>query len=214
MAKRILIVAMAVLFCFSIILTGCSGGTAGIQPEENSGKVGPAASSGTAASEITSGDKSSAAENSAETSKDSSSETTGKQASSNSSSGQSGETIKYNYFLAGSFNGYVANDMNFQMKLVPGSQTWYTYTVSLTEDNRDALYDGHWYKVTTGDWNAPSYGNDNYCIKNPPVKHLDDGTAIGLGSIWVDKNIELTVIFDSEKNIVYDNANGKLLPTP
>lgn len=243
MVKRILIVSMAVLFCFSISMTGCGAGTAGIQSEKNPEQVDSAASSGTAISEISSGDESPAteasdelsdavssettssqassavdvspvAETSAETSKATSSETTDKQAPSASSSEQSSETMKYDYFLAGSFNGYVANDVNFQLQLIPGSKTWYAYTVTLTEDNRDALYDGHWYKVTTGDWNAPSYGNDNYCIKNPPVKRLDDGTAIGLGSIWVDENVELTVIFDSTNKIVYDNANGKSLPTP
>jgi len=122
--------------------------------------------------------------------------------------------VKYDYFLAGSFNGYVANDPNFQMKPVSGNETWYTFTVLLTEDNRDELYDGHWYKVTTGDWSSPSYGIDNYCIEDPPIKYLDDGTPIGLGSIWVDENIELTVMFDSVNKIVYDNANGKKLPTP
>jgi len=273
-AKKTFIISMAVLFCLSILLTGCSAGRKQIQSENSSGQPDSAVSPGTTASESPSGDKSTVTEVTGESSNAASSEsagsqasttneaspeatseqtstaagtskeTTGKQASQGtnaspgatdgqaskdgstgpettgehaspaSNSSQGSEPVKYEYYLAGSFNGYVPNDPNFKMKPIPGKETWYTFTVLLTENNRDELYDGHWYKVTTGNWNDPSYGIDNYCIENPPIKYLDDGTPIGLGSIWVDENIELTVMFDSVNKIVYDNANGKPLPKP
>lgn len=99
------------------------------------------------------------------------------------------------------------------MQLVSGSTTFYTLTVALTAANRDPTYDGHWYKVTEGSWTSPTYGIDNYVQQPAPVKKVG-GNAIGLGSIWIDQNMTLTIMFDSAKKIVYDNSNGKTLPTP
>jgi len=280
MVKKIFIISMVFLFCYSIFLTGCGSGTDRTQTENSTGQADSAVNPETTSSGTSSGDVSPATEVSGEPGEAVSSEATGSQAATTvdsgqgatnkqtspdtavnpettvekgsqgtgtkpetaseqtsngtgvnqettsgqlsqgtgentaSNNGQGSEVVKHDYYLAGSFNGYVANDPNFKMKPVPGNETWYTFTVVLTENNRDELYDGHWYKVTTGNWNDPSYGIDNYCIKNPPIKYLDDGTPIGLGSIWVDENIELTVMFDSVNKIVYDNANGKSLPTP
>jgi hypothetical protein len=101
----------------------------------------------------------------------------------------------------------------FQMTLIPGTQDWYTITVELNPSNRDEMYDGHWYKVTEGNWDH-SYGIDNYIQQPAPVKKLDNGTAIGLGSVWIDEDLTLTVMFDSTDLMIYDNANGKVLPTP
>lgn len=134
--------------------------------------------------------------------------------SSESSSSSSSSTISNkNYYLAGSWNGYLVDDELYQMMQIPGTQNWYTVTVELTPSNRDELYDGHWYKVTEGNWTY-SYGIDNYVQQPAPVKKDGNGNPIGLGSVWVDENLTLTVIFDSANLVIYDNTNGKVLPAP
>lgn len=133
--------------------------------------------------------------------------------SSENSSSASSKAVNKKYYLAGSWNGYTKDDEMFLMELVPGTQDWYTITVELTPSNRDEMYDGHWYKVTEGNWDH-SYGIDNYIQQPAPVKKLDNGTAIGLGSVWIDEDLTLTVMFDSTDLMIYDNANGKVLPTP
>ena len=99
------------------------------------------------------------------------------------------------------------------MKLAAGSTTLYTITVELTAAKRDPTYDGHWYKVTEGNW-TNSYGTDNYMLQPAPIKKDKNGSVIGMGSIWIDKNMTLTIMFDSVSKKVYDNADGKTLPTP
>lgn len=102
------------------------------------------------------------------------------------------------------------------MQLVSGTQTWYTITVPLTEAQWTAsgFGGGHWYKVTEGNWQH-SYGTDNYVLQPAPVKVADPWGNIGLGSIWIDdKDITLTILFDTVGLVVYDNADGKTLPTP
>lgn len=116
------------------------------------------------------------------------------------------------YYAAGSWNGYLVNDEFYQMTLVPGSTKLYTVTVILTAENRDAIYDGHWYKITEGNWNH-SYGTDNYVLQPAPVKKTDKGVPIGLGSIWIDDDMTLTIRFNSVTKVVYDNADGKSLPS-
>ena len=124
-----------------------------------------------------------------------------------------GNTVTPNktFYLAGSWNGYIADDENFKLTLKEGSDTLYIITLELNESNRDEMYDGHWYKITEGNWANP-YGIENYIEDPAPIKYDLNGTAIGLGSIWIDENMELTVIFDSSTNTIYDNANGKTLP--
>ncbi|MFA7076134.1 MAG: hypothetical protein WC152_05645, partial [Candidatus Izemoplasmatales bacterium] len=114
-----------------------------------------------------------------------------------------------NYYLAGNFSGYIANEEDFLMLEVDDNPGWYQITVSLTEDNRDNAYDGHYYKVTDGTW-TNCWGADNYALKPAPTSP----TGGGLGSIWIYENQELTVLFDSETKTVYDSSMEKKLATP
>ena len=113
------------------------------------------------------------------------------------------------YFLAGNFSGYVANDEDFRMTEIPDRAGWYQITVSLTVDNRDNAYDGHYYKVTDGTWTT-CYGTDNYALQPAPASP----TGGGLGSIWVYDNMELTVLFDSNTLTIYDNSMERELENP
>jgi len=105
------------------------------------------------------------------------------------------------WFLAGNFSGYVPNDEDFRMSAVEDNEGWYTITVSLTVDNRDNAYDGHYYKVTDGTWTV-CYGTEKYALQPAPVSP----TGGGLGSIWVYENMELTVLFDANTLTIYDNS--------
>ncbi|MCK9536598.1 MAG: InlB B-repeat-containing protein [Bacilli bacterium] len=103
------------------------------------------------------------------------------------------------YYLAGSFNAYVPNDAAYVM--TKDKDGLYTFTVELTADNRDTAYDGHYYKVTNGTWDADGcYGVDNYYINPAP----SSPTGGGLGSIWHWANGSLTVKFDAEELLITD----------
>lgn len=109
------------------------------------------------------------------------------------------------YYLAGNFNGYSPNDPAFAMTPVEGTPGQYALAVELTKELRDPAYDGHWYKVTDGTWDN-SWGTDNYALQPAPVKQTADGQAIGLGSVWVDADGPLTVIFDENTKTIYDTS--------
>jgi len=113
------------------------------------------------------------------------------------------------WYLAGNFSGYVADDSDYVMSEVEGMDGWYTITVSLTADNRDNAYDGHYYKVTDGTWNT-CYGTSNYALQPAPVSP----TGGGLGSIWVYENMDLTVLFDSNTLTIYDNSMVEDMENP
>jgi len=115
------------------------------------------------------------------------------------------------YYLAGSWNGYLVNDENYILQPLQGKSGFFYITVDLTPGNRDPLYDGHWYKVTEDNWNK-SYGIEKYAVQPAPVKYIGDA-PIGLGSIWIDANITLTVYFDSVTKTIYDTTmDASILP--
>ena len=103
------------------------------------------------------------------------------------------------YYLAGSFNNYSPNDENYRME--QNENGLYTLTVELTDENRDNTYDGHYYKVTNGSWDADGcWGVDSYYIDPAPVSP----TGGGLGSIWHWANGTLTVTFNPETKEITD----------
>lgn len=102
------------------------------------------------------------------------------------------------FYLAGSFSNYNAGDENYA--LVKGENGVYSITVELTSNNRDNIYDGHYYKVTDGSWDN-TYGVDHYYLKPAPLSP----TGGGLGSIWHWANGTLTVTFDSKTVEITDN---------
>ncbi|HHU23635.1 MAG TPA: InlB B-repeat-containing protein [Acholeplasmataceae bacterium] len=105
------------------------------------------------------------------------------------------------YYLAGNFSNYSPNDERFIMTKVDGEENLYTITVELTEEVRDVAYDGHYYKVTDGTWNADgTWGIDFYYIQPAPLSP----TGGGLGSIWHWGNGTLTVSFNAETKEIRD----------
>lgn len=114
------------------------------------------------------------------------------------------------YYLAGSFNGYAVADTAYQMTAIAGEPGWYTFTVVLTAENRDPLYnDGHYYKVTEGNW-THCYGAAEYDLQPAPVSPSN----AGLGSVWVENDQTLTVLFDSSTHKVYDSSMVRTFENP
>ena len=107
------------------------------------------------------------------------------------------------YYVGGGFTGYEAAIDGFQLDEIPGKDGWFSKTVELTEDVRDTTYDGHYYKITNGTWDASGcLGTDNYALQPAPVSP----TGAGLGSIWIYENCTLTIYFDSINEVIYDNS--------
>jgi len=119
------------------------------------------------------------------------------------------------YYLGTSANGYqVPRDGGLKLEPVTGKDGWYRITIDFTEENRDPMYDGHFYKVTDGTWNADGcWGVDNYAFQPAPVKTLPDGSVAGLGSIYIRDNCTLTILFDANTKTIYDDS-VQAFPTP
>ena len=114
------------------------------------------------------------------------------------------------YYLAGNFNGYNAADPAYLLTEVEGEAGWYTITVTLTAEQRDPVYnDGHYYKVTEGNW-TNCYGTSNYALQPAPVSP----SQAGLGSIWLENDGTVTVLFDSATNTVYDSTMVREFANP
>lgn len=115
------------------------------------------------------------------------------------------------YYIAGSFTGYESKMEGFNLEEVKGKEGWYGITVNLTEDVRDTAYDGHYYKITNGTWDANGcWGVDNYVLQPAPKSP----TGGGLGSIWIYENGTLTVYFDSVNKVIYDTSMVREFSTP
>ncbi|HAA85652.1 MAG TPA: hypothetical protein DCE14_04775 [Kosmotogaceae bacterium] len=119
------------------------------------------------------------------------------------------------YYLGTSANGYqIPRDGGLRLEPIPGREGWFSITIDFNEENRDPLYDGHWYKVTSGTWNPDGcWGIESYAFQPAPVKKLADGTPVGLGSIYIEEDCELTIIFDSNTKTIYDDYLHKF-PDP
>lgn len=115
------------------------------------------------------------------------------------------------YYIAGNFTGYDAKMAGYSLKTVDGMDGWYWIAVELTEDVRDAAYDGHYYKITNGTWDADGcWGTENYELQPAP----ESPTGGGLGSIWVYDNVMLTVYFDSVNKVIYDDTMMRAFAAP
>ncbi len=105
------------------------------------------------------------------------------------------------YYLGGSFSSYSEKHQDFRMIPVEGEEGIYELTVELTNENRDNAFDGHYYKVTDGTWNAGGcWGIDNYYINPAP----QSPTGGGMGSVWHWANGTLTVRWDSIEMLITD----------
>jgi hypothetical protein len=115
------------------------------------------------------------------------------------------------YYVGASWNNYLPNDPGSQMTPISGKDGWYTLTAELTAENRDSLYDGHYYKVTNGTWDAAGcWGAAEYALQPAPASP----TGGGLGSVWVYDNQTLTILFDSSTHTVYDSSMVEVFETP
>ncbi len=119
------------------------------------------------------------------------------------------------FFLGTSANGYmVPRDGGYELKPIEGKDGWYRITIDFTEDNRDPMYDGHYYKVTDGTWDAKgSWGTDNYAFQPAPVYVTPSGDVAGLGSVYIRDNGKCTIVFDSNTKTIYDDS-VQAFPTP
>lgn len=110
--------------------------------------------------------------------------------------------IQNYYYIAGSFTSYDAKLNGYNLLDVADKEGWYYITVNLTQELRDTQYDGHYYKITNGTWEASGcWDIDNYGFQPAPLSP----TGGGMGSIWIYDNYELTVYFDSINKVIYDN---------
>lgn len=115
------------------------------------------------------------------------------------------------YYIAGNFTGYEPKKPGFSLKTVDGEDGWYWIRVELTEEVRDAAYDGHYYKITNGTWDADGcWGADHYALQPAP----ESPTGGGLGSVYIYENCTLTVCFDSVNKIIYDDSMVQTFETP
>ncbi|GEM_PF-229938 len=112
-----------------------------------------------------------------------------------------------NYYLGTSANGYqTPRDGEYVFSPVLGKPGFYELEIDFTEDNRDPTYDGHFYKVSTGGWGEEEcYGVDHYAFQPAPEQTMEDGTTVGLGSIYIAENTTLTILFDENTETIYDD---------
>lgn len=117
------------------------------------------------------------------------------------------------YYLTGSFNNYMVAPADYIMKKLPSdSQIYqdpnfkdadlYYFTVPAENMKPDEVNDGHYYKVSLGDWNHV-YGIEVYEMQPPPIHE-----NYGLGSIYIpiDYKDALTVVYDAKTHKIYDNT--------
>lgn len=105
------------------------------------------------------------------------------------------------YYVGASFNGYNEKDEDSKMIEKEDEPGVYTFEIVLTETDRDKAYDGHYYKVTNGTWDAEgTWGVDNYYISPAPASP----TGGGMGSIWHWANGTLTITWDSNTKKITD----------
>lgn len=117
------------------------------------------------------------------------------------------------YYLTGSFNSYAVASPDYIMSkldkdnpiyALPGFEDadLYHFTVAPENLKPDEVHDGHYYKVSLGDWDHV-YGIESYELQPPPVHG-----SYGLGSIYIPIEFKgpLTVVFDAKTNKIYDNT--------
>lgn len=108
------------------------------------------------------------------------------------------------YYVGASWCGYAAADKNNAMKKLDGYDDVYYLEVTLTEDNADPTYGGHFYKVTDGTWDANgTWGSEQNMVKTAPV-HPD---GAGLGSVYIDRNGTFTIYFNAKSKQLFDTSS-------
>lgn len=124
------------------------------------------------------------------------------------------EPTETTYYLAGSFNNYTVDSAEYEMKKLPEEHAFYNvypdadlywFIVSADKMIPDEVNDGHYYKVTAGDWEH-CWGIDTYALQPAPVNG-----PYGLGSIYIPIDYDfgtagLKVIFDANTKTIYDNT--------
>lgn len=128
--------------------------------------------------------------------------------------GNGNEEPEARYYVAGSFNGYEAKHEDYELQPVEDKEGWYSITVELTEALQDPNYNVHFYQITDGTWANP-YGVNKYALQPAPVYPVEPGEdPVGLGSIYIANNMTLTILFDSNDKVVYDNSMVKTFEKP
>ena len=132
----------------------------------------------------------------------------------NGDGGDNGGNTETTYYLTGSFNNYTVDSADYKMQKLPKEHAFYQsypdadlywFIVPSDDMTPDEVNDGHYYKVTAGDWDH-CWGTDTYALQPAPV----NGTY-GLGSIYIPIDYDfgtagLKVIFDAKTKTIYDNT--------
>lgn len=114
------------------------------------------------------------------------------------------ETEETTYYAGASWCGYAAADQSNALKKLDGYDDVYYLEVTLTEDNADPTYGGHFYKVTNGTWDANGiWGAEQNMVKTAPVR--PDGA--GLGSVYIDRNGTFTIYFNAKTKQLFDTSS-------
>lgn len=116
---------------------------------------------------------------------------------------ESEDTSADGYYVGASFNGYEAKNEDYRMEKLKGSENVYAITVELTDENKDPVYNGHFYKITNGTWDADGcWGTDAYILQPAPA-HPE---GAGLGSVYLENNGIVTIFFNAETKQVADTT--------
>lgn len=115
------------------------------------------------------------------------------------------------YYLAGSMTAYEAKMPGYNLKELKDRPGWLGITVQLTEENKDPVYGGHFYKITDGTWNADTVLD----VKNYELSPAPQNPAGGPeDAIYVADNRTLTVLFDLSVKKIYDDSMVMRFPQP
>lgn len=105
------------------------------------------------------------------------------------------------YYVGASWNGYLPDDAASRLEKVDGYDNLYSITVTLTDEQMDPTYGGHFYKVTNGTWDAAGcWGADAYTLQ-PALQHSE---GAGLGSVYIDRSGTYTIYFNAENKTLFD----------
>jgi len=107
------------------------------------------------------------------------------------------------YYIAGSLTAYEAKMPGYNLLELKDRPGWLGITVPLTEENKDPVYGGHFYKITDGTWNADTvFGVQNYELSPAPQNPAGNPE----GAIYIADNRTLTVLFDLSVKKIYDDS--------
>jgi uncharacterized repeat protein (TIGR02543 family) len=115
------------------------------------------------------------------------------------------------YYIAGSMTAYDAKMPGYNLQELKDRPGWLGITINLTEENKDPVYGGHFYKITNGTWEADNvFGIQNYEL-SPAPQNPAGGPE---NAIYIAENGTLTVLFELADKKIYDDSMVMRFPQP